>query len=179
MRSISCGGQPWSVETEVVADGHIEHEPVGIAETVDLGDDLERAPRLDVLVLRLRHGQLGGPLLIVALVGGEDAGTGHAGGKLGAVHLLYGLDLEEARAREVGGDDVLRELAVGAGGGAEGRFDALTEDGQALARGLILLVDAEDVAALGVLGHDPVHQGRERNGIHFLRHRCSSYVMFP
>ena len=164
---------------EVVADGHIEHEPVGIAETVDLADDLERAPGLDVLVLRLRHGQLGGPLLIVALVGGEDAGTGHAGGKLGAVHLLYGLDLEEARAGEVGGDDVLRELAVGAGGGAEGRFDALTEDGQALARGLIFLVDAEDVAALGVLGHDPVHQGRERNGIHFLRHRCSSYVMFP
>ena len=67
-----------------------------------------------------------------------------------------------------------------ADGGGEGRFDALTEDGQALARGLILLVDAEDVAALGVLGHNPVHQGRERNGIHFFRHRCSSsYVMFP
>ena len=164
---------------EVVADGHIEHEPVGIAEAVDLADDLERAPRLDVLVLRLRHGQLGGPLLIVALVGGEDAGAGHAGGEVRAVHLLHGLDLKEAGAGEVGGDDVLRELAVGAGGGAEGRFDALTEDGQALARGLILLVDAEDVAALGVLGHDPVHQGRERNGIHFLRHRCSSYVMFP
>ena len=106
-------------------------------------------------------------------------GRGTQAASVRAVHLLYGLDLEEARAREVGGDDVLRELAVGAGGGAEWGLDALAEDGQALARGLIFLVDAEDVAALGVLGHDPVHQGRERNGIHFLRHRCSSYVMFP
>ena len=209
MRSISCGGQPWSVETEqlgehlfallelrglarvhhvvdvavdlaaldaleVVADGHIEHEPVGIAETVDLGDDLERAPRLDVLVLRLRHGQLGGPLLIVALVGGEDAGAGHAGGKLGTVHLLYGLDLEEARAREVGGDDVLRELAVGAGSGAERRFDRLAEDGQRLARGVIRRMHAKNLALAGVFGDDPVHQRLERDRIHFFRHVITS-----
>ena len=161
---------------EVVADGHIEHEPVGIAETVDLADDLERAPRLDVLVLRLRHGQLGGPLLIVALVGGEDAGAGNAGGKLGAVHLLHGLDLKEAGPGEVGGDDVLSQLAVGTGGGPEGSLDAFAENGQALAAGLVGLVHAEDLAAHGVLGDHPVHKRLKRNGIHFFRHRASSYI---
>ena len=96
-------------------------------------------------------------------------GRGDAGGQIGAVHLLDGLDLEEPCAGHIGGDDVLSQLAVGAGGGAEGSFDALTEDGQALAGGTIGLVDAEDLAAVGVFGDHPVHKRAEGDGIHFFQ----------
>ena len=164
---------------QIVAHGHIEHEAVGIAEAVDAAQHLQGAPRLDVLVHGLRHGELGGPLLIIALIVGEDAGAGDAGGQIGAVHLLDGLDLEEPGAGHIGGDDVLGQLAVGTGGGSEGGLDALAEDGQALARGLIGLAHAEDLAGSGVFLHHPVHQGLERNGIHFLRHRSSSFVVIP
>ena len=155
---------------QVVADGHIEHEPVGIAEAVDLAHDLERAPGLDVLVLRLLHGQLGRPLLIVALVSGEDTGAGNTGGKLRAVHFLHGLDLEKARAGGIGRDDILRKLAVGAGGGAKRCFNALAKDRQALAACVIVLMNAEHIAALHIFARHPVHQRVERNGIHFFRH---------
>ena len=161
---------------QIVADGHVEHEPVGIAEAVDLGEDLERAPGLDVLVLRLLDGQLRGPLLVVAFVSGENAGTGHTGGKLRAVHLLYGLDFKEAGAGDIGGDDVLRELAVGTGCGTERRFNALAENGQALAVGFVLLVDTEDIAALDVFGDHPVHQRLKGNGVHFFRHGKFSFL---
>ena len=43
---------------EIVADGHVEHEAVGVAEAVDLGKDLQRAPCLDVLISGLRNFQL-------------------------------------------------------------------------------------------------------------------------
>ena len=155
---------------QVVADGHIEHEPVRIAEAVDLAHDLERAPGLDVLVLRLLHGQFGRPLLVVALVSGEDTGAGNTGGKLRAVHYLHGLDLEKARAGGIGRDDILRKLAVGAGGGAKRCFDALAKDRQALAARVIVLMNAEHIAALRVFARHPVHQRVERNGIHFFRH---------
>ena len=161
---------------QVIAHGHIEYEPVGIAQAVDLGKDLQRAPGFNIFVHGLGHGQLRGPLLVVALVVCQDAGSGHTGGQVGAVHLLHGLDLKEAGPGEVGGDDVLSQLAVGTGGGPEGSLDALTENGQALAAGLVGLVYAEDLAAHGVLGDHPVHKRLKRNGIHFFRHRASSYI---
>ena len=155
---------------EIIADGHVEHEAVRRAEAVDLGQNLQRAPGLDILVLRLRDLQLGGPFLVIGLVVGKDARTGDAAGQLLAVHLLHGLDLEKAGTGEVGGDDVLRELAVGAGSGAERRFDRLAEDGERLARGIIRRVHAEDLTLAGVFGDDPVHQRLERDRIHFFRH---------
>ena len=50
---------------EIIADGHVEHEAVRRAEAVDLGQNLQRAPGLDILVLRLRDLQLGGPFLVI------------------------------------------------------------------------------------------------------------------
>ena len=44
---------------EVIADGHIEHEAVRGAEAIDLGQDLECAPGLNILVLRLRDLEFG------------------------------------------------------------------------------------------------------------------------
>ena len=162
---------------QVVTHGHVEHEAVGIAQIVHLAQHLQSAPGLDILVHGLRNGQLSGPLLVVALVVGQDAGTGHTGGQLGAVHLLHGLDLEETGTGHVGGDNVLGQLAVGTGGGTEGGLNALTENGQALAVCLVSLVDAEDLTAHGVLGDNPVHQGLERNRIHFFRHSVYSFSM--
>ena len=161
---------------QVIAHGHVEHEAVGIAEAVDLAEDLQSAPGLDILVHGLGNGQLRGPLLVIALVVGQDAGAGHTGGQISAVHLLDGLYLEEPGAGRIGGDDVLGQLAVGTGGGAEGGLDALAEDGQALAGGVVLLMHTEHVAAADVLGDYPIHQGFEGNGIHFLGHGGSSFL---
>ena len=82
--------------------------------------------------------------------------------------------LEEARAREVGGDDVLRQLAVGACCRAERGLDRLAEDGERLAGGIIRRMHAEDLTLTGVFGDDPVHQRLERDRIHFFRHLITS-----
>ena len=159
---------------EIVADGHIEHEAVRGAEAIDPGQDLQRAPGLDILVLRLRDFELGRPFLVIALVGRQNARTRHAAGQLFAVHLLHGLDLEEAGTGKIGSDDVLRQLAVGTGCRAERGLDRLAEDGERLARGIIRRVHAEDLTLTGILGDDPVHQRLERDRIHFFRHVITS-----
>ena len=43
---------------EIVADGHVEHEAVGVAEAVDLGENLQCTPGLDVFISGLRNFQL-------------------------------------------------------------------------------------------------------------------------
>ena len=140
---------------EVVADGHVEHEAVGVAEAELAGEELARPPSLDVLVHGLRDRELRGPLAVVALVLGHDAGLRDA-------------------LRDVGGDDVLGELAVGAGGGAERGLDLLGEDRVGTALVLHDLADAEDAVLLGVLGEDPVHKLRERDRPHDVAHTSSS-----
>ena len=156
---------------EIIADGHVEHKAVRVTVMPDLRHDLQSEPRLDILIERLTDLQLRGPLLVVALVVCKDAGTRHTGGKLCTVHLLNGLDFKKARACDVGGDDILRQLAVRACGGAKRAFDLLAEDRKRLGRvGDPALVHVEDVAGLLPLCEDPVHQAAERNGIHFLRH---------
>ena len=159
---------------EIVADGHIKHEAIRRAEAIDLGQDLECAPCLDILVLRLRDFQLGRPFLVIALVSGQNARTRHASGQFFAVHFLHRLDLEEAGACKIGGDDVLRQLAVGACCRAERCLDRLAEDGERLADGIIRRMHAEDLTLTGVFGDDPVHQRLERDRIHFFRHVITS-----
>ena len=159
---------------EIVADGHIEHEAVRGAEAIDPGQDFERAPGLDIFVLRLRDFELGRPFLVVALVSSQNARTRHAASQLFAVHLLHGLDLEEAGACKIRSDDVLCQLAVGACCRAERCLDRLAEDGERLARGIIRRMHAEDLTLAGVFGDDPVHQRLERDRIHFFRHVITS-----
>ena len=159
---------------QIVAHGHVEHEPVGIAEAVDLAEDLQGAPGLDILVHGLGHGELRGPFLVVALVVGQNAGAGHTGGQVRTVHLLDGFHLEEPGAGHISGDDVLRQLAVGAGCRAERGLNRLAEDGERLAGGIIRRMHAEDLALAGVFGDDPVHQRLERDRIHFFRHVITS-----
>ena len=159
---------------EIIADRHVEHEAVRGAEAVDLGPDFERAPGLDILILRLRDFELGRPFLVVALVSGQNARTRHAAGQLFAVHFLHRLDLEEAGAGKIRSDDVLCQLAVGACCRAERCLDRLAEDGERLAGGIIRRVHAEDLTLAGVFGDDPVHQRLERDRIHFFRHVITS-----
>ena len=160
---------------EIVADGHIEHEAVGVAEAVDLGENLQCAPGLDVFISGLRNLELGRPFLVVALVGCQNAGARHTRGKFRAVHLLYGFHFKEARACHISGDDVLRQLAVGAGRGAERGFNALAEDGERFAGSIVGGVHTEDFALACIFGDDPVHERLERNRIHFFRHEIASF----
>ena len=161
---------------QVITHGHVEHKGVGIAQTVHLGHDLAGAPGLDVLLKGLLDVQLRGPLAVVALVLRQDAGPVDAGGEFRAVHLLHGFQLEKPGAGEIAGDDVLGQLGVGTGGGAERGLDLLAEDGQSLDAGLIGLVDAEDGAFSLVLSGHPGHQFPEGNGGHELGHIDTSKI---
>ena len=151
---------------QIVAHGHIEHKAVGIAQTVQLGHDLAGAPCLHVFLKGLRNGQLRGPLTVVALVLRQNAGTVDAGGQLRAVHLLNGFQLKEPGAAEVACHDVLGQLGVGTRGGAEGRFDGLSENGQGLAAGMEGAMNAEHGAFTVIFRNDPGHQLPEGNGGH-------------
>lgn len=105
---------------QVVAHRHIEHKAVGIAQAQLTGQQLAGPPRLDVLGVGLGHRQLGGPLAVVALVPGGDAGLADALGQLLPVHDLDGFQLEEPGPGGVGGDDVLGQLGVGPAAGPKG-----------------------------------------------------------
>ena len=159
----------------IVANGHVKDEAVRIAEAEFLADELQSAPSLDVFVLRLGDRQLRGPFLVVAFVLRPDAGTRNTCGQLFAIHLLTGLELEEASACHVSGDDVLRQLAVGACCRAERGLDLFAEDGQRFATGIVSFMDAEDLALGGVFGGDPVHQFVEGDRVHSFRHLNSSW----
>ena len=156
---------------QVIAHGHVEHKGVGVAQAVHLGHDLAGAPGFHVFLKRLGDIQLRRPLAVVALVLRQDAGTVDAGGEVRAVHLLDGFQLEEPGSGKVAGDDVLGQLGVGAGGGAEGGLDLLAEDGQGFYARLVGLVDAEDGALILVLGGHPGHQFPERDGGHQFGHK--------
>ena len=157
----------------VVAHAHVEDEAVGVAEAELAGDELAGHPGLDVLGEGLGHGELGGPLAVVGLVGREDAGLGDAGGELGSVHLLHGLELEEPGTAHIAGHEVLGELGVGAGGHAEGGLDALVEDGEgALGVAAHDALLAEDGALGAVLVEDPGHEVVEADGAHDVAHGC-------
>ncbi len=156
---------------QVVAHGHVEDKGVGVAQAVDLGHDFTGAPGFYILLKGLLDIQLRGPLAVVALVLRQNAGPADAGGQIRAVHLLDGFQLEEPGSGEIAGNDVLGQLGIGSGGGAEGGLDFLAEDGQGLDARLIGLVDAEDGAVLLILGGYPSHEFPERDGGHEFGHK--------
>ncbi len=160
---------------QVVAHGHVEDKGVGITQAVDLGHDFTGAPGFYILLKGLLDVQLRGPLAVVALVLRQNAGPADAGGQIRAVHLLDGFQLEEPGSGEIAGNDVLGQLGIGSGGGAEGGLDFLAEDGQGLDARLIGLVDAEDGAVLLILGGYPGHEFPERDGGHEFGH-CDTSI---
>ena len=158
---------------QIVAHRHVEHETVRVAQTQLLRQHMAGEPRLDVLVKGLGHRQLGGPLAVVALVPGGDAGLVHALGQLLAVHDLHGFQLKEPGTRRIGGHDVLGQLGVGAGGGAVGAFDLLVKNGQRLTVFVAhQLGHAKNGALLFVFGQCPVHQLAKGHGSHDITHGC-------
>ena len=151
---------------QVIAHGHVEHESVGIAQTIDLCHDLQGAPGLHILLKGLLDIQLRGPLAVVALILRQNAGAVDAGGQLCTVHLLNGFQLKEPGAAEVTCHDVLSQLSVGTGGRAKGRLNGLPENGQGLAAGMEGAVNAEHGTLSGIFRGDPRHQLPEGNGGH-------------
>ena len=151
---------------QVVAHGHVENKAVGITQVVQLGQHLAGAPGFHVFLKGLGDRQLCAPLAIVALVLRQNAGPVDAGGQLSAVHLLNGFQFKEPGTAEVARHDVLGQLGVGAGGGAEGRFDGLSENGQGLAVGTEGAMDAEHGTLPVMFRDDPGHQLPEGNGGH-------------
>ena len=156
---------------QVIAHRHVEDEAVGIAQAIDLGENLQCKPGLHILLVCLGDIELRGPLAVIALILGQDARTVDAGRQLRAVHLLDGFQLKESRAGKVGGNDVLRQLGIGAGGGAKGRFNILpAEDGQLLLPCEVGTVDTEGGALPLKLRGQPVHQLGKGNGDHPFTH---------
>ena len=151
---------------QIVAHGHVENKAVGIAQAVQLGQHLAGAPGFHVFLKGLGDRQLRGPLAVVALVLRQNAGPVDAGGQLRAVHFLNGFQLEEPGTAEIASDDVLGQLGVGAGSGAEGCFNGLPENGQGLAAGMEGAVNAEYRAFPGVFRGEPRHQLPEGDGGH-------------
>ena len=156
---------------QIVAHGHIEDKAVGVAQAVDLGEDFQGEPGLDVLLIGLGDIELRGPLAVIALVLSQNAGPVDAGGQISAVHLLDGFQLKEPGPGEVGGDDILGQLGIGTGGGAEGGLDVLlAEDRQLLLPCPVGPVDAEGRALPLELGGQPIHQLGKGNGDHPFTH---------
>ncbi len=97
---------------EVIADADVERHLVDRAEPQLLAQHRDREVRLEVLVIRLGNGELGGPLAVVALVLGIDARLGDSLAHVLAVYGLDGLQLHEPGARQVGDEDVVGQLGL-------------------------------------------------------------------
>ena len=177
LHALDVGVHLFALDTgQVVANAHVEYEAVLAAQAVHAADQLQSEPGLYILFKSLGNAQLGAPFHVVALVLCLDAGLGD--GQILTVDDLNGLDLEEAAAAGVCGDQVLSQLGVRTGSGAEGGLDLLGEDGQSLAGGVLVdVANAEDGALLGVLGEDPIHQFSKRNGAHDVAHNDSPFSL--
>ena len=139
---------------------------------------VDEHPGLDVLAPGLFQPQLLGPLDVVALVGHVDAGPRD----LQRVHDLDGLELDEAAAAEPGGHDVLGELGVGAGAGADGRGEVAAGRGcrgEEVRHGVGRVGprpveepagDAEDGPAVAELAQGPIEKLVKGQGTHGAGH---------
>ena len=150
---------------QIIAHGHVEDESIRVSQPIDPGEHLAGAPGLHILLKGLLDSQLRAPLAVVALVLRQDTGAGNAGGQLRTIHLLNGFQLKKPGTGKVAGDDVLGQLSVGTGGGAEWRLNGFTEDGQ-LFHPRPIGADAEYGAVPLVFGGDPGHQFPKGNGGH-------------
>ena len=84
-------------------------------------ENFEEHGGFDVLAGRLLQLEFLGPLDVVAHVGYVDARAGD----LQLVENLHRLELDDARAAQPGKRDILRQLSVRSGGGAERRRGAM------------------------------------------------------
>ncbi len=109
---------------QVVADAHVEDRAERrILETERPAQHVDQRPGLDVLPRRLLQLELLGPLDVVALVRHVDARAGD----FQLVHNLHRLELDKARAREPGADDILGQLGMRPSPRPDGSRQILTE----------------------------------------------------
>ena len=156
---------------EVIAHRHIEHKTVGVPQLKLPGQNMAGKPRLDILLKRLGHRELGGPFAVIALVPRRDAGLVHTFGQLLAVHNLDRFQLKEPCARRIGRHNILGQLGVGAGGRTVGALDLFVKNGE---RRAVLVADqpgyAKNRALVFVFRQNPVHQLAKGHGTHDITH---------
>ena len=114
---------------ERVADRHVEQRLPGVLlHAQQIGRSVDHVPAVHVLVERLLEEQLLRPLDVEAHVLHVDAGARD----LELIEDLHRLELDDAGSPEPGEQDVLRELGVGAGRGADagGGSRAVVDDGE-------------------------------------------------
>jgi hypothetical protein len=85
---------------------------------------MDESPGVDVFPSRLMKPEFLGPLHVVALISGVDAGPGN--GEI--IEDLHGFELDKPSAAKPSGDDVLAQLGMGSGGRTYGRGQGLAED---------------------------------------------------
>ena len=166
---------------EAVAHGHVEEEIRGLGRE-EGREEVHRDPSGEVFLAGLDERELRGPLGVVPLVERVDAGLGY----VEAVVLLDGLELKDAGAREIGGDEVRRYLRMGAGRGSDGKARPAAHHGEPralrLEREVLLeglgryLVDR--VLRLVLPGY-PLEERLKRGASHNLTHRYPQVRNFP
>ena len=160
---------------QIIAHTDIELIAVHTSKSVFLRHERKQEPCLDVLLLRLRHIELCGPLTVIAFVIRLNTGLIHTCGKLGPVHDLHRLQFEEPAPCIVGCRNILRKLAVRACRRSDRRLKPASEDGlRLLTVRRIRSMYSKYRILLVMLSPNPVQQLFKRHTCHNITHINSS-----
>ncbi len=113
---------------QIISYTDVELESRHTAKTILLCHKCEKKPRLNILLLRLGHVKLCGPLAVIALIIRLDARLIYTGRKFSAVHDLHSLKLKEPAPGVVSRRNILGKLAVRTRRRSNRRLEASPED---------------------------------------------------
>ncbi len=112
---------------QVITDAHIENKGLTVLrrrEWENLFQQMQNKPCFKILIPRFLQRKFRRPFGVKAFVFGIDAGFF----QLKPVENLYGFQLDKPPTGEPGGDDILRQLGMWPGGGADWGGAAFAED---------------------------------------------------
>ena len=160
---------------QVIAHTEVELEAVVPAELP--GKKLDGDIGFYVLLHGLPDGELGGPLGVVGLVFHIDAGLYDA--QLLAHQYLHRFKLKDTGAGGKGGENVLGQLGVGAGGGTHGDRHLLARHRHGAGNQLCVDGHIEQALVPLVFGDYGLQQGLKGNASHFVAHVSYLRKVFP
>ena len=160
---------------QVIAHTEVELEAVIPAEL--FGKELDGYVGFYVLLHGLPDGELGGPLGVVCLVFHIDAGLYNA--QLLAHQYLHRLQLKDSGPGGKGGEYVLGQLGMGAGGGAHGDRHLFACHRHGAGHQLCMDGHIEQALVPLVFGDYRLQQGLKGNASHFVAHVSYLRKVFP